>query len=217
MENDKENGLSGLQKDALKEISNITTGNATTALSKLVGKEVKVTIPSAELFNKEELCNSLGGPKNVVISIYCNINGDITGQALFLFKRDAASRLVELVSGKKPEKKHFDPYSESAFGEMANIFTGSYLNALAELFSMTIMPGIPLVATDYVGPIIDYVWGRIKNPQEKMLCFTTTITVDEEDVNGDFVFMFDSDSYKTVLEKLEKKYGVNNLEHKNRK
>lgn len=210
--------LNSFQKDALREISSITTGNATTALSKMINKGVEVSIPKAELLKKQGLTKSLGGPKKMVMSIYCRITGDITGQVLFLFRRDAAMELVSLLLGNEDSKtRMLDTYSESAFGEMANIFTGSYLNALAELFGLRILPGIPIVATDYVGPIVDYVYGRIEDAEEKMFCFTTNIKVDKHDIDGDFVFMFDSNSYEKVLEKLETKYGVKKLKKKTKK
>ncbi|MFW6449455.1 MAG: chemotaxis protein CheC [Nanoarchaeota archaeon] len=204
----KNEGLSNLQKDALKEISSITTGNATAALSKLVKKKVNIQIPKSEFYDKNELCDILGGKDDVVVSIYCGILADLTGQVLFLFKRKDALDLVKMLTGKKMNTKYLDRYSESAFGEMANIFTGSYLNALSELFQITILPGIPIVATDYMGPIIDYVWGRIENPEKKMLCFTTKISLDDYNINGYFVFMFDAQSYHNVLKKLESDYGV---------
>lgn len=201
--------LNTLQKDALHEISNITTGNAKTALSKIINKSVEVSIPKAELLKKQELAKSLGGPKKMVMAIYCRITGDLTGQALFFFRRESAMQLVDLLLGKEGNQTRvLDTYSESAFGEMANIFTGSYLNALSELFGLRILPGVPVVATDYVGPIVDYVWGRIKNPQERMFCFTTQIKVDKHDIDGDFVFMLDSESYELVIDNLETNYGV---------
>ncbi|MGM5482519.1 MAG: chemotaxis protein CheC [Nanobdellota archaeon] len=201
--------LNSFQKDALSEISNITTGNATIALSKLINKNVKISIPRAVLMNKGELSKSMGGSKKMVMSIYSRITGDITGQVLFFFKRTAAMQLVDLLVGREQKStKVLDSYSESAFGEMANIFTGSYLNALSKMLDIRILPGIPVIATDYVGPIIDYLWGRIENPGKKMFCFTTNIAVDGHNIDGDFVFMLDMDSYDLVLEKLEKKYGI---------
>ena len=41
--------LSGLEIDTLKEIGSIGTGNAATALSQLIGKEVRITLPEVRI------------------------------------------------------------------------------------------------------------------------------------------------------------------------
>ncbi len=210
--------LSYLQKDALKEISSITTGNATVALSKLIQNNVQVNVSSAELLTLQKLTQQLGGKKRMAMSIYLKITGDISGQVLFLFKRDEAIQLIDLILNKNHKKTSFlDSFSESAFGEMANIFTGSYLNALSHLLRIRILPGIPVVASDYVGPMLEYVWGRVDSPKNKSLCFSTNIVINKKNIGGDFVCIFDESSFNSVLSKLEELYGVKGGNSKKRK
>ncbi|MFP4402859.1 MAG: chemotaxis protein CheC [Nanoarchaeota archaeon] len=203
------NKLSNLQIDALREISSITSGNATSALAKLINKRVKINIPKAEFLTIKELTNELGGKDKMVMSIYVTVLSEVTGQAIFLFSRKSALKMIDLVLKKDIGKtKVLDHLSESAFGEMANIFVGTYLNALSNMFKLTILPGIPVVANDYVGPILEYVMGRITNPEKKTLCFETKINIDGNDVSGDFIFMFDEKSYSLILKKLKDNYDI---------
>ena len=44
--------LSGLEIDTLKEIGSIGTGNAATALSQLIGKEVRITLPEVRIMKE---------------------------------------------------------------------------------------------------------------------------------------------------------------------
>lgn len=196
--------LSKLQKDALKEISSITSGNATSSLSKLVNKKILIDIPKAEFLTLNALIKNLGGEKRMVMAIYLPVLGEINGQVLFLFQRNYAMDLIDLIlQNKMGTTKILDHMAESAFGEMANIFTGTYLNALSNMLDLKILPGIPVVANDYVGPILEYSFGRIKSPESKILSFSTKIMIKEHNVEGDFIFMFNEKSYKLVLERLE--------------
>jgi chemotaxis protein CheC len=201
--------LSNLQIDALKEISSITSGNATSALAKMLNKEVKINIPRAEFLTINELTKDLGGKDKMVMAIYVTVLSEIIGQAIFLFSRESALKMIDLVLNKKIGNTIvLDHMAESAFGEMANIFVGTYLNALSNMFKLTILPGIPIVANDHVGPILEYVMGRITNPQKKTLCFETKINIEGNDVSGDFIFMFDETSFSLILKQLKENFGI---------
>jgi len=46
--------LTKKQQDSIREMANIGSGNASTALSKLIGEKVKITVPSANIINCSE-------------------------------------------------------------------------------------------------------------------------------------------------------------------
>ncbi|MFW6383684.1 MAG: chemotaxis protein CheC [Nanoarchaeota archaeon] len=205
--------LTNLQKDALEEISNITSGNATLALSQTIEKNVEVQIPKAEFLTLDELTEELGGIKKVAMSIYLKVEGDVTGQSIFVFEKEAAMKLVNFILKDGREGSSvMDSFTKSAFGEMANIFTAAYLNALAKLLNLRIIPDVPVVASDYVGPMVEYVFGRVDNPGKKTLCFSTKIKIDGELVNGSFICILDKHSLQKVIDGLESicKSKVNN-------
>ena len=45
--------LSSLEIDTLREIGSIGTGNAATALSQMIGKEVRITLPEVRIMGQE--------------------------------------------------------------------------------------------------------------------------------------------------------------------
>ncbi len=201
--------LTEFQQDALNEISSITSSNASTALSDLVGKKVDINIPKAEFLTLEDLTESLGGRKKIAMSIYLKVRGDIGGQSLFLFERGTAMKLTDFIlKDNKQTHKVMDHFTESAFGEMANIFTAAYLNALAHLFSLRIIPDVPVVAGDYLGPMLEYVFGKVDNPSKKTLCFSTQIEIEGERIDGSFIFILDKSSQDLLVDKLKTNYGL---------
>ncbi|MCK4379895.1 MAG: chemotaxis protein CheW, partial [Candidatus Lokiarchaeota archaeon] len=65
--------LSDEQQDILKEIGNIGTGNAVTALSRLVKKKIDVTLTDVGIIPLNELPTQFGGPNEKVCGIFCHI------------------------------------------------------------------------------------------------------------------------------------------------
>ncbi len=195
--------LTKMQVDALNELSSITAGNATTALSKVLSKDVRIDIPKARFYKAKDMSKGMG------ISVYFNVHGDISGQAVFHFQRKHAMKLIDHIMGrKKGTTKVLDKMAESAFGEMSNIFIGSYLNSLSNMLDLKIFQGVPVIASDYVESIIEYLYSRIDNPIKNILCFETRVIVEKKRIHGDFMFMFDQKSFRLLLSRLENKFGV---------
>ncbi|MFP4112377.1 MAG: chemotaxis protein CheC, partial [Candidatus Woesearchaeota archaeon] len=94
--------LSDVEKDALRECGNVGIGNAATSLSQLLNKRVGINIPETKFIAFEKFADELGGPENIVSSIYLEVNGDLKGEALFAFDDASAKHLVDCMMGNKP-------------------------------------------------------------------------------------------------------------------
>ena len=62
--------LSSLELDTLREISSIGTGNAATALSDLLNREVRITLPDVRIMGYNEAIDWIGGPEAVTAHIH---------------------------------------------------------------------------------------------------------------------------------------------------
>ncbi|GAH69692.1 unnamed protein product, partial [marine sediment metagenome] len=71
--------LSERQLDSIKEIANIGSGHAATALSQLTKKKVMVKVPEVKILKVEELPSLFPEPEEIVVGILINFLGDITG------------------------------------------------------------------------------------------------------------------------------------------
>ena len=82
------------QLDALRELANIGAGNASTALSGMLGRSVDLRVPDARLLPMHEAVESIGAPEseitgialgevgNIVGSSYINALAEMTGMAI---------------------------------------------------------------------------------------------------------------------------------------
>ncbi len=197
-----------MQLDAIKELGNIGVGNAATALSKTLNKKIDMDVPETKFIPINDFSNEFGGPDNIVMTIYSPILGDLSGETLFIFSRQCALGLVDLMMGNKiGETTIMDELSESAFKEMANIFIGSYLNAISDMMQVRALPGVPIVATDMVQAILDNILMKTSEYADNVLCNRANISIDGQKVAGDFLFLFDLETMKTLLDRVSKNYS----------
>ncbi len=203
-------GLSPEEMDALNELGNVATGNAATALSKLLTKPVEMNIPNSRFIPLGEFADVVGGAEQLVSAIYLSIDGDFCGEALFVFPEAGALELTDLTLGNTPgttSRIMAGTMEESAFKEIANILTGSFLNATAKMLDAKILPSIAHVATDMAQSLIDFLLVKIGAHADEIYCVETRINVEGHNINGEFLVLFDRNSLKRMLEILHNRYG----------
>lgn len=200
--------LSEMEMDALREIGNVGVGNAVTALSKLLNKKIDINIPETKFVPLSEFAKEAGGPEKIVIGIYMGISGDLTGETIFLFSKESALELVDLMMGQEPgTSKIFEENAESAFKEMANIFSGAYLSALSNMLELKQFPGIPHVAQDMIQSIVDFVLCKVGESADEILCVKTKISMEGHNINGEYILMFEQESLRQLINRLKEKFG----------
>lgn len=128
-----EDYLTPLEIDALGEIGNITYGNASTALSTLLGQKVDITTPTVSLIKKEELEQIFPYPYVAVQVEYTK--GFIGTNILVLQTRDAGV-IADLMMGGNGENppEQLSEMELSACQEAMNQMMGSAATSMSTLF-----------------------------------------------------------------------------------
>jgi len=186
--------------DVLKEIGNIGAGNATTALATMLNCKVDMRVPQVRMMEFKDIGSLIGGEEQELAAAYLGVEGDITGSILFLVKRDVAYHLVSKVmcGMQSPE---FGEMEQSAFKEISNIVTGSYLNALSMMTNMTIYPSTPDLAIDMAGAILSVPAVEFGIMGDKILLIQSQIA-DDIDIDGFFIMVPSVESYEKILKAL---------------
>ena len=65
--------FNALQLDAIREVGNIGTGNAATALSGLLGRMIHMDVPKTELVSIYELGEHYGDPLRIVGAVFVRL------------------------------------------------------------------------------------------------------------------------------------------------
>ncbi len=187
--------------DVLKELGNIGAGNATTALAQMMQSKVDMSVPQVKLLEFKELGEMMGGEELIMAGIYLGIEGDITGSIMFLLEKQAARHLVSKLMGMEPEGEDFSEMEFSALGEVGNIITGAYLNALSGLTNLVIYPSVPALCVDMAGAILSVPAIEFGAIGDKILLIQTQF-FDEIALDGYFILIPDLDSYGKILSAL---------------
>lgn len=206
---DKNLGFDSSEMDALAEVGNVGIGNATTALSKLLQKKIEIRLPETKFVPIAEFAQEVGGAENIVVTSYLQVTGDLNGEVVFVFPRKDAMQFIDILMGKEMgSTKIIESLDESAFKEMSNIFTGSYLNALTKMFDIKVFHSVPHVAIDMAQAIVDFVLIKLASTADKVLCVKTDIVIEGHDIDGTFMILFDEASLNFMVDSLKKRYGI---------
>ena len=187
--------------DVLKEIGNIGAGNATTALSQMLGSKVDMKVPQVKLLEFKDVGTTMGGEDQIVAGIYLVVEGDITGSIMFMQKKSAKVMVSKLMGGMPSEGDDFSEMEQSALKEIGNIITGAYLNSLSTLTGLKIFPSVPDLCIDMAGALLSVPAIEFGTIGDKLLLIQTDFT-DDVELSGYFVLVPDEESYGKIMKSL---------------
>src|SRR5688500_10947074 len=109
-----------VQLDALRELANIGSGNASTALSGLLGRPVDISVPVASALPLAEAVDAIGPAENEVTGVMLRILGELTGSVVLLVAPEDANTLCSMLGVEADSE-----WGLSALGEIGNIVGAS--------------------------------------------------------------------------------------------
>lgn len=183
--------------DVLKEIGNIGSGNAVTALANMLSKKINMTVPKVRIIDIKDIPTALGGEEELVVGIYLNLKDDIEGNIMFTLDINSALNLVNMLLNE--EKKELDELSLSALSEVGNIVASSYVNALSMLTNLKITISIPSLAIDMAGAILSVPAIQFGLVSDKALFIETMFQEGNNSVKGNLFMLPDINSFEKML------------------
>lgn len=191
--------LTPLQMDALKEVGNIGTGNAATALSQLLNKKIDMSVPHINIVSFEEIFHGIG-EEEIVYGVLVRVLGDTPGNILFILKEETANSIIEILTGTK--EAELSPLGKSVLEELGNIISASYMNAIAKFANLTIIPSVPAVTYDMLGAILSTTFIESGQFDEYVLDIETVFLQDDSEIKGHFYYIPMPGSLEKILNSL---------------
>lgn len=147
--------LTSLEIDTLREIGSIGTGNAATALSQMLGKEVRITMPEVRIMGYNEAIEWIGGPEAVTAGVLAKMSGDVGGIMLSVQKLDLINFILQTMLDRNiQDYKELEDLQQSALIEIGNIMISAFVTALSGLAGVDINLTVPAFAVDMQGAIL---------------------------------------------------------------
>ncbi|MBP1931517.1 chemotaxis protein CheC [Ammoniphilus resinae] len=198
----KWNGMGEIHLDVLKEVGNIGAGNAATALSKLISRDIDMKVPHARIVHFDQITELVGGPDAVVVAILLHINGDVQGSMFFILNEASAKELVKELLPTNDQTPNFTDLEFSALQEIGNILIGSYLTSLIDFTQLNMYHSVPSLAIDMAGAIVSYGLIELSQVGDYAMVIDTSFLDGSKEVEGHFFFLPDPESLNKIFRAL---------------
>jgi len=189
-------GFTELQQSALREIANIGSGHAATALSQLLGRPVEIGYSEALLTVLAEAIDRIGAPMSRSAMVDTPIKAD-GGTVLLVFPDDTGEQLCQLLGTSLS-----DEIGLTALQEVGNILATSYLNAIVEMTGMELEPEPPTVEVDLLGQLLSQSAASGGSASDPTVLMRSQLTVEASTAKFSFLFVPRIGSVETLLDRL---------------
>ncbi len=147
--------LNMLELDTIREIGSIGTGNAATALSGLLGCEVRITMPEVRIMGYNEAIDWIGGPEAITAGVLVRLDGELKGIMLSVQQLEFVDLVLSRTVGRTVDDyNQLDELDRSALVEVGNIMISTFINALSGLADLRVSLTVPAFAVDMQGAIL---------------------------------------------------------------
>lgn len=135
--------LSGIERDTIGEILNISMGAAATAVATLLDREVSITTPKVDIVKTVDLNLEDVSPFIGIEIEYCE---GLSGSNLLVMKRSDVRVIVNIMLGMEEgdDSEEFNEIEISAVSEIMNQMMGASSTALASFFGKSINISTPI-------------------------------------------------------------------------
>ena len=199
--------LSSLEIDTLKEIGSIGTGNAATALSQMMNKPVRITLPEVRIMEYNEAIEWIGGPEEVTAGVLVKMSGDIGGIMLSVQKLELVNVVLNAMLGENIDNyENLTELERSAMIEIGNIMISTFINALSGLADVNIKLTVPAFAVDMQGAILTVPMAEYGGMSDYLMAIGGNFVCDGKEVPCHLILSPDLRSLDFLLRKL----GVSN-------
>ncbi|MDR7813467.1 MULTISPECIES: chemotaxis protein CheC [Lacrimispora] len=195
--------MSGLGLDLIREIGSIGTGNSATALSSMLGKTVRMTLPDVQILDYNDAIKFLGDPEEIVAAILVKMSGEINGLMLFVLKLDFINQVLSSLMQEEIEDYYqLNVLETSALEEVGNIIISSYVNAISSLSDVSISLSVPDTAINMLGGILSVPMVEFGYQTDKMMMISGQFIIGGKVLHSDLLMMPEIQSLNFLMEKL---------------
>ena len=195
--------LNSLEIDTLREIGSIGTGNAATALSQLLQKEVRITMPEVRIMGYNEAIEWIGGAEEITAGVLMRLGGEINGIMLSVQQIDFVNLVLESMMG-HGVKDYMELHEMecSALIEVGNIMISTFINALSGLADIGVNLTVPAFTVDMQGAIMTVPMAEFGGQSDYIMTIGGNFVCDNKQVPCRLLLSPDVRSLNFLLRKL---------------
>jgi chemotaxis protein CheC len=187
--------LTDLERDALREVSNIAMARAASSLRQMVEHEVLLSVPTVDIVSQETAAQIVGNPDNAsVVAVRQDFSGAFSGRALLIFPEANSLELVRAVVGRHLPLEDIVDLEDEALAETGNIILNSWVATVSNLLRRTLKMSLPMVIRGESRRMFETVTG-----QESLVLFLhIRFEISKKEIRGYVALMMDVPSIEEL-------------------
>jgi chemotaxis protein CheC len=189
--------LTTLQLDALRELANIGSGTAGTALSQMLARSVDISVPNALMLPLAEAVDAVGDAEEEVTGVVIPLKGGLDAVVLLVFPVADAATLCGLLGVEAGTDVGL-----SALSEIGNILGASYVGAMAAMTGLDLDLTPPQTVTDMLAAIVSAVLASRAAGTDTAMILDSELTVEGEACSLSFLLLPAAGEVRTVLARM---------------
>ena len=200
--------ISADQRNVTKwaNMMNKGTVHAVEGLSKIVGRDIKVTSFNLRTVSADDICDMVGGPETNMVGVYLSIQSGAPGHILLLYPPKIARGLIDMLMGQRSSNSYeLEEIEQSALAEVGNIVGSYFLNSIADDTGIRFVPSPPQVMMDMAGLIVSVALEDILGRQytDDIFVMETEFRSEDKKLNGVLMILPSTDFLTIVRQHTE--------------
>ena len=183
-----------MQLDALRELANIGSGTAGTALSQMLGRSVDISVPNAFAL---PLAEAVGPAEQEVTGVAIPLTGDMDAVVLLVFPVADAGTLCGMLGVEAGTED-----AVSALGEIGNILAASYIGSLGAMTGLELDLTPPQTVTDMLAAIVATVLASRSAATDTALILDSELRVEGEHCSLSFLLLPEAGGEREILSRM---------------
>jgi chemotaxis protein CheC len=187
----------------LKEIATVAGAHGSNALSQILMKKVKLSLPTMDMldsgdFLEKELSD------DIVLSVQCKILTGLEGKISLILKEESAFKLITMCyKGESYQPSGLlTEIGLSVVKEVGSVVIGSYIGALSMYLKTLVVPSIPTLLNGTLREVLKSILGG--EEKKYILLINTVFEVPEEQVEGRIYFVLTQSSIELIQKACKK-------------
>jgi chemotaxis protein CheC len=189
--------FSSLQLDALRELANIGSGTAGTALSQLLGRPVDISVPNAFVRPLAEAVDAVGAAEQEVTGVAIPLAGDMDAIVLLVLPVEDGGALCGMLGVEAGTED-----AVSALGEIGNILAASYIGSLGAMTGLNLDLTPPQTVTDMLAAIVASVLATRAADTDTALLLDSELRVEGEECSLTFLLLPEPGGVREILARI---------------
>ena len=197
--------LTPSQSRHLAEVFGRGAANASDALSRWLGKAVRLSVSAVDQVAIEEVSELLGPGDSLVAACSMSLTGILTGELILVFGDRSGLALGDLLLGRPTgTSTEWEELERSAAMETANIVGCAYLNALSEHLPASgnsgteLAPGPPQFRHEFAASLLQFAMMDQACVTDRLLLIRTVFETEESQLDWALLFVPAGDALATI-------------------